>query len=67
MASSADVTDQLDPFSLYCNPVVNNSGAYFSNFEISQKMEEKLHNYNLFTTVIRTKRTFPTAKKKIRG
>ena len=41
------------------------TGAYFSNFKNSQKIEEKSYNYNFFTNVIRTKRTFLTAKKEL--
>ena len=62
MASPANVTDQLGPLSLYS--AVNHSGAYFAKFKNSQKIEEKSQEYNFFTNVIRTKRTFLAANKK---
>ena len=39
--------------------------AYFSNFKNSQKIEGKSYDYNFFTNVIRTKRTFLAAKKEL--
>jgi len=47
--------------------VVNHSGAYFAKFKNSQKIEEKSYDYNFFTNVIRTKRTFLAAHKKFWG
>ena len=46
MTSLTEITDELGP------------GAHFLNFENSQKVREKSYHYNLFTTVIRRKRTF---------
>ena len=59
------LTSQTDSAHSPCNSAVNRSGAYFLNFKNSQKIEEKSYDYNFFTNVIRTKRTFFAAKKKI--
>ena len=37
------------------NLAVNQSGAYFQNFENSQKIEEIMYDYNFFTNVIKNK------------
>ena len=58
---------QTDSAHSPCNSAVNHSGAYFSNFENSQKIKEKSYDHNFFTNVISTKRIFSLAKKKFRG
>ena len=54
-----------NPFSL--NSVVNQNGANFSNFDNSQKIEQKSYDDNFFTKVIRNKSTFLTVRKNMFG
>ena len=63
MASPADVTDQLSPFSL-SELGREPQWRVFLKFENSQKIEEKSYDCNFLTNVIRTKRAFLEAKKK---
>ena len=53
-----------NPFSL--NSVANQNGANFTNFENSQKIEQKCYD-NFFTAVIRTKSKFQAVRNKFWG
>ena len=51
---SCSVRKSLSP----ADAAVNQSGAYFQNFENSKKIEEITHNCNFFTNAIRNKTIF---------
>ena len=53
---ASQLTSQTDWAHSPCKSAVNHSGAYFSTFKNSQKIEEKSYDYYFFTNVIRTKR-----------
>ena len=63
IASPADVTDYTRTVPT-ANSMVNQSGAYFQNFENSQKIEEITYNFFFSPTWWGTKEFFDSCKKK---
>ena len=52
------LTSQTDSAHSPCNSAVNHSGAYFSNFKNSQKIEEKSYDQKFFHKCDQSKKDF---------